>query len=252
MAYKGWYSKSRGDKVKVTVSHSSLDTQTPGVYTVVYHVVDKAGYNFHVKHYIKVQAVKLTGIYNPNYLTEDTYKVSTVGDNLQLRPRFNHQITTNDVEWQSSDDQVASVSSNGVVSAKQNGIALITATFHGEQAVTPVLVTDSSHLPLTSSDDLLKISFDEFMIAYDIKGDLMQYPTGIWVTNGQIFGYSNGIDSDTSNEDHRDHIVKGSGGIDTLVEGPESLFKPGSTILLQTKDEYGQAHQYVGQYQNEE
>lgn len=251
-ATTGSYRYSTGDKVKVTISQDNLDTSTPGTYSIIYHVTDKAGYNFHVKHYIRVRAVNLKSIYNPTYISDTTYKVSNVGDTIKLRPRFNVTTTANDVDWQSSNESVASVSSDGIVNAKENGIAVISASFHDKKVTTPVLVTGSSHLNLSSSDSLLKISYDSSYVSYKMTGDLTQYPTGFWVTNGQVFGYSDGIDESTTNANHRDTISKENGGIFTPIDGPSSLFESGNTAVLQTQDENGDVHQYVGNYRDDD
>ncbi|GAA3193663.1 Ig-like domain-containing protein [Lentilactobacillus kefiri] len=247
--YKGvTYVSSKYDKVYGTVKNY-VDTSKPGKYFVIYHIKDKAGYNFNVKHVITVRAVNLVGIYNPNYNSDGTYDVSNIGDNLNLKPRYNVEATMPGISWTSSNPEVADVSSDGVVSAKADGIAVITATLDGKSSQTPVMVTESSHLNLTNSDDFLSIKYDDSYISYKTKNDLIQYPYGVWITDGAKFGYSDGIDDGSTNPNRRDEISSENGGIFTPNIGTDSMFQDGDTMVLVTKDEFGQSHQYVGQYQ---
>lgn len=246
--YKGgYYYYDSPDKVYMSAK-SYVDTSKPGKYFVIYHVKDKAGYNFRVKHVITVRAVYLTGIYNPNHNADDSYKVSNVGDTLKLVPRYNVRTTSSDVTWESSNPDVMSVSANGQAKANSDGVAVITAKLNGKSVQTPVLVTESSHLTFGNSDDLLSIAFDDSYLAYKMKTDLLQYPYGVWITNGEVFGYSDGIDDSSTNANHRDEISPENGGIFTPGVGGGFTYGDGDSLVLITKDEFGQQHQYVGQY----
>ncbi|GAD17078.1 bacterial group 2 Ig-like protein [Lentilactobacillus otakiensis DSM 19908 = JCM 15040] len=249
--YKGvTYTSSRRDKVYGTVKNY-VDTSKPGKYFVVYHIKDKAGYNFKVKHVITVRPVNLTDIYNPNHNSDDTYDVSNIGDKINLRPRYNVNTTASETTWESSNPSVADVSSDGVVTAKSDGIAVVSATLHDKTINTPVLVTESPQLKLTNSDDLLTIAYDNSYLAYKTKNDLKQYPYGVWVTDGVKFGYTDGIDDESTNPNHRDEISSENGGIFTPPFGGD-FYHDGDTMVLITKDEFGQSHQYVGQYKEME
>ncbi|MQM59507.1 Ig-like domain-containing protein [Lentilactobacillus buchneri] len=246
--YKGgYYYYDKPDKVYMTAK-SYVDTSQPGKYFVIYHVKDRAGYNFKVKHVVTVRAVYLTGIYNPNHNADDSYDVSNVGDDLKLVPRYNVKTTNSDVTWESSNPAVMSVSENGEATANSDGVAVITAKLNGKSIQTPVLVTESSHLTFGNSDDLLSIAFDDSYIAYKMKTDLHQYPYGVWITNGEVFGYSDEIDDESTNPDHRDEISPENGGIFTPDVGGNFKIGDGDSIVLITKDELGQQHQYVGSY----
>lgn len=241
--YKGAsYNYYKPDKVTFT-NTNYVDTSVAGNYTVIYHVKDTAGYKFDVKRTVVVKKVSLIGVYDPLFSNFDGYKVSSIGDKLHLKPQYTVAGATAKTTWNSSDSSVASVSSDGQVYMKKNGIAVITASLKGKTIKTPVMVTESSNLGMSSSDNLIKTNFGDTFIDYTAKSSLRQYVTALWETDGERFIYA-----DTGKVLLNDY----SGNLNTDEFNfyrawpitDESLNN--STGIMQTVDEFGSQHQYLG------
>lgn len=238
----GSFRYNKPDKVKIT-NTNYVDTNQAGEYTIIYHVKDTAGYKFDVKRFVHVKKVELIGIYNPLFKNEDGYKVSAVGDTLNLKPQYTVDGATAQTTWQSSDSSVASVNSDGRVYMRKDGIAVITASLRGKRIKTPVMVTESSHLGMNSSDDLIQTHFGVSFIYYTPKSTLRQYVTALWETNGNSFIYADtgkvllNQNSDSLRTDEFNFYR-------AWPTTDESL--DNTTGIMQTVDEFGNSHQYIG------
>ncbi|HET7565347.1 MAG TPA: Ig-like domain-containing protein [Gemmatimonadaceae bacterium] len=71
----------------------------------------------------------------------------TVGQTLQLAVAIGGQSLTQGVAWESSNAQVASVSTSGLVTGVSAGIASIRATYQGQMTIATVTVVMSSPVP---------------------------------------------------------------------------------------------------------
>lgn len=238
----GSYKYIKPDKVNITWTNY-VNTDIAGKYIVVYHVKDTAGYRFDVKRFISVKKINLIGIYNPSFDNEDGYKVSTVGETLKLKPQYTVAGATAKITWQSSDSSVASVNPDGRVYMRKDGIAVITASLRGKCIKTPVMVTESSHLRMNSSDDLVQPYFGLSFIDYAQKGSLRQYVTALWETNGERFIYADtgkvllNQNSDSLRTDEF-NFYRAWPTTDESVDN--------TTGIMQTVDELGNSHQYLG------
>lgn len=77
------------------------------------------------------------------------YPTVIVGDTLQLAATFDPANTTNrSLAWQSNNEAVATVSPSGLLTAVEEGMAVITATGDGQKATTIVAVRRERGLPL--------------------------------------------------------------------------------------------------------
>ncbi|MFT8994414.1 MAG: Ig-like domain-containing protein [Lentilactobacillus hilgardii] len=251
------YYRSAYDKVKISYK-SYVNSSKPGKYAVVYHVKDRAGYNFYVTHYVNVRRVYLKRVYNPNEIgsQEGTeYKVSPLGTSYKLTAELNIKgADQSSIKWTSSNSQVASVSSQGQVTPKKDGITIISAEFNGKTVSTPVLVSEGSNINLANSDDIWsKVDYDSNSeIIFNQTSTLKQVIKKMWMTNGAKFTYSDGPDktireeSDmTSTFDHKKYSIANAFFAPDL---DHAFFKKGDHIILQTQDELGNNHLYVGDY----
>lgn len=240
------YTYTRLDKVHIKAT-SHVNTKVPGNYTVQYHVTDTAGYNFNVRRAIAVKQIKLTGIKNPNFTDPDfgIYQTSDAGSTLQLEPLFSFVPTVKHaVRWQSSDSRVASVNSNGKVSFNQDGVATIQASFAGQNFKTPVLVTSSSNLTFGKNDgSTVDYGAEHTWVNWThVAGHTY---VGQWATNGTDFTYLDG-----ENESIEENPYDPQVDLYDLVGNftPDSIFGSKRSIIVETKDNSGALHQYVGNY----
>ncbi|MCV3739919.1 Ig-like domain-containing protein [Lentilactobacillus hilgardii] len=252
------YYRSAYDKVKISYK-SYVNSSKPGKYAVVYHVKDRAGYNFYVTHYVNVRRVYLKRVYNPNETTDsddgDVYKVSPLGMPFKLTAELNISgANQNGISWSSSNPQVASVSSDGSVTPEKDGVTMISTKFNQQTINTPVLVSEGSNINVASSDNVWsQINYDdEDGISYKQTSTLKQVITDLWFTDGERFIYNKGQfktpdeqskETDSLDDDNM-YSINSYGGY-----GYQGTFlKTGAHVILQTQDELGNAHLYVGKY----
>lgn len=123
-------------KVKVT---SNINTSIAGVYYVTYSVTDNYGNSSSATRTISVKAstVPLTGLsISPNSVNLKK------GSNKKLEVYFSPTNATNKtISWSSSNSTIATVNSNGVVTAKNVGTVIITVkSYNGLSATSRITV----------------------------------------------------------------------------------------------------------------
>ena len=99
--------------------------------------------------------------------------------------------TTDHIEWSSSDESIAVVNENGIVSALNAGETIITAKCGNVEATCRITVTK---LGVSTSVEELQITADGLYMVYDLHGvlimktekseDLYNLPKGIYIVNG--------------------------------------------------------------------
>lgn len=259
--YKGLiYYYTKPDKVKFSVK-DYVNTEKPGRYVVVYHVKDKAGYNFTITHYIRVRKIFVRNIYNPNAITSSSnsiYHTSPIGTSFKLVPEFNvKNVSYKGIKWSSSDSNVASVSSDGKVVPKRDGVTLIIVTFNRQSFSTPVLVSEGELSKLSNSDNVWsRVNYDkDLIIKYYETGTLKQLLNQIWITNGSKFAYAKNIFANYAQQNktgldynNGEHLIDAKYNDSNLDGISKSFFKSGDQIVLQTQDELGKGHTYIGSY----
>ncbi len=193
-------------------------------------------------------------VYNPNEVGDGAYKVSPVGTSFKLTAMFNiKKAKSKGISWTSSNPQVASVSSDGKVTPQTDGVTMITTKFGDKTISTPVLVSEGSNINVTNSDDIWsQIDYnDEDGITYKQTNTLQQVITGLWFTNGEKFIYSQGQyktpdeqAKQTSDIDDNFYSINNYGG----YRYEDTFLKTGDHVILQTQDELGESHLYIGKY----
>ncbi|MFT8994415.1 MAG: Ig-like domain-containing protein [Lentilactobacillus hilgardii] len=243
------------DKVKISFK-SYVNVNKPGKYAVVYHIKDRAGYNFYVTHYVNVRKVYLKRVYNPNEITDSNggkaYRVSTLGTPFKLTAELNiHGASQSGITWASSDPQVASVSDEGQVTPKKDGVTMISVKFNNQTINIPVLVSEGSNINIASSDNIWsQIDYSDLSgLYYKQKGTLKQVIKGLWMTNGEKFIYMKQQFKDP--DDESEETDSGDGNEHEITSYAnysldDAFTKSGNHIILQTQDELGNSHLYVG------
>nr|WP_275940684.1 immunoglobulin-like domain-containing protein [Neobacillus terrae] len=134
---------------KITVD-GSADPNSEGTYRVTYSVTDTAGNFTSVERVITVQRIHVSSV------TISAPSTIKTGQNVPLKTVINPvDATDQNTTWQSSDESVAIINANGVLTTFTEGTVTITATVDGVSATKTIMVSNRPNLYLYRSGAII-------------------------------------------------------------------------------------------------
>ncbi len=127
-----------GDITSKILTAGSVDTQKEGEYTVTYTVSDAAGNTGKVTRIITVQKIPVSNI------TINAPSKMRTGKTQQLTAEITPtDATDQQVTWKSSDESIAAISADGILSTISEGTVTITATADGKSGSKTIVISDT-------------------------------------------------------------------------------------------------------------
>ncbi|MTH54073.1 DUF5011 domain-containing protein, partial [Bacillus mangrovi] len=228
-----------GDLTPAISTNGSVNTTVEGNYTVTYSVSDRAGNTSEISRIITVKKIKVSS------LEINMPSSMKTGVSRQLTVTFNPSNATDQaLSWSSSDESVAIIDKNGLVTSVSEGTVTITATADGISTSKTLIVSDQPNLYLNAYGSVI---INNVIRSMEIDILNYEYQEKAYVEKIEIYE-GNSLFTSYSKESLQ------NSGISTTIN-PRSnwginisfklgIWKNGSKVIVTVRNEKGNLYTY--------